>query len=109
MKQQDLPERWLDKLQNYLKEIGSKFNELSTTAFRYNLKIEFFDGSSAFFYYAFYLIDEELKEVAVFTEHCGHHIFHLIGNKFVLTDRAGKITKTDDSTEIIGNESESVV
>ncbi len=96
MKQKDLPQRWLEKLQNYLKEIGSKYNELSADAFRHNLKIEFGDRSYALFHYAFYWIDEEAKEIAVFTEHCGYHIFPLIDTKLELTDSQGNIIKTDN-------------
>ncbi len=96
MKQKDLPQRWQEKLQNHLKEIGSKYSELSADAFRHNLKIGFADGSYALFRYAFYWIDDEAKEVAVFTEHCGYHIFPLIDTKLELVDFNGTIIKTDD-------------
>ncbi len=96
MKHKDLPQRWLEKLQNHLKEIGSKYNELSADAFSYKLKIEFADRSYALFHSAFYWIDEEAKEIAVFTEHCGYHIFPLIDTKLELVDFNGTIVKTDD-------------
>ena len=96
MKQKDLPQRWQDKLQNYLVEIGSKYKELSAGAFQHDLKITFEDRSYAFFFYAFYWIDEELKEVAVFTEHCGYHIFYLPEILLESIDRQGNIIKTDD-------------
>jgi hypothetical protein len=96
MKQKDLPERWLIKLQNHLKETGSKYNELSANDFRYNLKIQMSDGSNTFFHYAFYWIDENLKEVAVFTEHCGYHILTLIDTKLELIDSQNNVIKTDD-------------
>jgi hypothetical protein len=48
--------------------------------------MEFPDGSSAFFHYAFYLKDETLGEVAVFTEHCGYHIFPLYDTRLELID-----------------------
>jgi len=42
------------------------------------VRVELMDGSLVEFKYAFALISEELKAIAVFTEHCGHHVlpFH---------------------------------
>jgi hypothetical protein len=100
MKQEDLPQRWRDRLQQHLLEIGSKYKELSADAFHNDLKITFADRSNAFFYYAFYWIDEELNEIAVFTEHCGYHIFPLFDTILETIDRNGDIIKTEDfSTE----------
>lgn len=82
MKHNELPQRWATKLKVYLREeIGADKDTLSATDFPYNLKIDFEDGSSAFFRYAFYLLDNEAHEVAVFTEHCGYHIFPLGGTQ----------------------------
>jgi hypothetical protein len=39
--------------------------------------LRFGDGSFALFKYAFYLLDRAQDELAVFTEHCGYHIFNL--------------------------------
>jgi hypothetical protein len=39
------------------------------------LAIELMDGSRVEFKFAFYLIDEAKRAIAVFTEHCGHHVF----------------------------------
>ena len=33
------------------------------------------DGSQAFFRFAFFIQAPEWQELAVFTEHCGYHIF----------------------------------
>lgn len=33
------------------------------------------DGSLVEFKYAFALVSEERKAIAVFTEHCGHHVY----------------------------------
>lgn len=79
-------------------EIGSKYKELSADAFQHDLKIEFGDRSNAFFNYAFYWIDEESKEIAVFTEHCGYHIFFLIDTKLITLDKNGNVIKTEDFT-----------
>lgn len=39
------------------------------------LRVELMDGSFAELRWAFALVSEERKAVAVFTEHCGHHLF----------------------------------
>ncbi|MBD9394361.1 hypothetical protein IB243_18700 [Acidovorax sp. ACV01] len=39
------------------------------------LRIELMDGSAAEFKYAFALVSEARRTIAVFTEHCGHHVF----------------------------------
>lgn len=39
------------------------------------VRIELMDGSGATFQRAFPLVDERRKAIAVFTEHCGHHLF----------------------------------
>jgi len=77
------------RLKDYLrKERGSDRDRLSAYDFRdsHNLKIDFEDGSYALFLYALYLVDQELNEMAVFTEHCGYHIFHLPSIRFELVD-----------------------
>src|SRR5438876_10030343 len=81
MEHDDLPERWAIKLQEYLRGSGVKRGRLSAEEFRHHLKLSFEDRWLAFFYYAFYLSDESLNEVAVFTEHCGYHIFPLLGTQ----------------------------
>ena len=89
MKHNDLPERWAKKLSAYLHdERGSDRDHLSATDFATNqsLMISLPDGSSAFLRYAFYLIDRDLNEVAVFTEHCGYHIFPLYGTHLELLE-----------------------
>lgn len=68
MKQSDLPERWQNRLQTYLSELGVTRGHLSAYEFHDHLKVNFDDGSFAFFYYALALPDEGLNEVAVFTE-----------------------------------------
>ena len=39
------------------------------------VRVELMDGSHVEFKYAFALVSEELKAIAVFTEHCGHHVY----------------------------------
>ena len=82
MTHKDLPERWAVKLKAYLREeLGVNRDSLSAEEFHHSLKINFEDGSYAFFGFAFYLLDRKLNEIAVFTEHCGYHIFPLLGTE----------------------------
>ena len=85
MTHKDLPERWAAKLKAYLREeLEVNRDSLSAEEFHHSLKINFEDGSYAFFGFAFYLLDRELNEIAVFTEHCGYHIFPLLGTNLEL-------------------------
>ncbi len=97
MKHNDLPERWAEKLKAHLRdELGADRDYLSATDFSgQSLKINFQDGSSAFFRYAFYLLDREFNEVAVFTEHCGYHIFPLYGTHLELLESKWTDVGTD--------------
>ncbi len=81
MRHEDLPERWILKLRAHLEQV-----RLSAYEFRDHLKLTFEDGSSAFVYYAFYILDETVKEVAVFTEHCGYHVFPAAGTNLEILE-----------------------
>ena len=85
MTHKDLPERWAVRLKAYLREQLGR-DSLSAEEFHHSLKINFEDGSYAFFESAFHLLDRELNEVAVFTEHCGYHIFPLFGTHLELLE-----------------------
>jgi hypothetical protein len=52
-------------------------NGLSARDFpgEYDLCIDFADGSRVEFKYAFYVVREASRQIAVFTEHCGYHLF----------------------------------
>jgi len=79
---EDLPERWKIKLKEYLrKNRVSDRDGLGAHDFSSNLvaKIKFDDNSYAEFYYPIVIEAPEFNEVAVFTEHCGYHIFNMIG------------------------------
>ena len=39
------------------------------------IRIDLMDGSHVEFKYAFAVVSEEFRAIAVFTEHCGHHIY----------------------------------
>jgi len=82
MKHQDLPERWKLKIIEYLKSNGEENRkELSAYDFFPNRKVEikFEDDSFAEFRYALVINAPEFKEVGIFTEHCGYHIFNIGG------------------------------
>lgn len=40
-----------------------------------SVRLRFPDGSFAFFEHAFVIEDRDRQRVAVFTEHCGYHVF----------------------------------
>ena len=82
MKHNDLPERWKVEIIKYLRSTGELEREvLYATDFVSNqtIEIKFEDGSFAIFKYAFVITASELREVGIFTEHCGYHIFNLGG------------------------------
>ena len=80
MRHIDLPERWKNKVQDYLTAKGeTKYKTLSTSDFTAysTVKIRFEDDSKVEFKYAFVIKAPEFNEVGVFTEHCGYHLFPL--------------------------------
>ena len=73
-----VPESWKPRLRRYLREqFGEDRERLSAYDFPNDqgIFIRFLDGSHVFFRHAFVIADEVSKEVAVFTEHCGYHVF----------------------------------
>jgi hypothetical protein len=87
MKYHDLPDRWKDRLAEYIHdELGEDRDQLGAYDFPYHLKISFPDGSTVFFYWAFFIPDPEQNEAAVFTEHCGYHLFPWINTEFELVE-----------------------
>jgi hypothetical protein len=73
-----VPEEWKPRLRAYLRaKRGEDRDYLSAYDFstRQSVVINFPDGSFALFRYAFVLWDEAGRECAVFTEHCGYHVF----------------------------------
>jgi len=74
--QKYLPDHWNEWIREFsLAQSEGKYEELDAGTFRGNLRLIFDDGSHAFFEGAFHIEDEARGEVAVFTEHCGYHIF----------------------------------
>jgi hypothetical protein len=75
----NIPDEWKPRLREHLRErTGEERDRLWATDFGgTHVQLRFPDGSHAFFRYAFYLLDRERGEAAVFTEHCGYHYFPL--------------------------------
>jgi hypothetical protein len=83
MEKKDLPERWKQKLEQFTDEkYGRHYKHrgsLSASDFPSTTEVNvgFPDGSQANFRFSFFLKATKWHEVAVFTEHCGYHIFPL--------------------------------
>jgi hypothetical protein len=69
---------WSVELAGYL---GCSLEEFTAAPVRHmsfptqTVRIELMDGSEVQFKYAFAIVNDGLKAIAVFTEHCGHHVF----------------------------------
>jgi hypothetical protein len=70
-----LPKHWQDWVANHPDLSQGK----CTSEFNNVVSLKWEDGSHAIFDYAFFVQDDEHKEIAVFTEHCGYHVFPLGG------------------------------
>ena len=98
----DLPQRWLTRLELYTDEKhGTDYahrGKLGASDFGSGLlvRIGFPDRSKALFHSAFFIAAPEWNEVALFTEHCGYHIFPLYELEIELIDatRTSSVTET---------------
>jgi hypothetical protein len=76
-----LPPHWVGWLE--------KRNGLSATDFHNGVvKLIFEDDSFAVFDYAFCVEDKDRAELAVFTEHCGYHVFSTRGLEWCYMEHA---------------------
>ena len=78
MQHRDLPERWKNKIVEYLRARGvTDRDQLGALEFRPSsvVRLRFPDDSSAAFFHAFAIEASDSHEIGVFTEHCGYHIF----------------------------------
>lgn len=74
--QKYLPEHWNNWIRRFsLAATEGRYEELGAGTFRGNVRLVFEDGSYAFFECALFVEDESREELAVFTEHCGYHVF----------------------------------
>ena len=78
MNSRDLPERWKNKIKEYLKLKDSKYEALSVYDFSSDnvVEIKFEDGSFAPYKYPLIIEATEFEEIGIMTEHCGYFIFH---------------------------------
>jgi hypothetical protein len=77
MQHKDLPERWKNKIKEFLSTKGSKYNTLNASDFSNKVvEISFEDGSFASFRYPLIIKAPELNEIGILAEHCGNFIFH---------------------------------
>ncbi len=83
-----LSPHWRMLLAEHIKNLtGGKFTSPGARHFTEMIILRFPDGSRADFTFAFHLIDGERGEVAVFTEHCGYHIFPLADTRIDVKQR----------------------
>lgn len=91
-----VPDRWQARLDEHIREsTAGKHKHLGASDFAHHVAIWFQDGSHAMFRHAFYLIDRDLNEVAIFTEHCGYHFFPLHDSHIELLDSVNTDVGTD--------------
>ncbi len=77
-----IPDAWKPRLKQYLEgKYDDDRGHLSASDFPpgQSIRIQLPDGSHAFFRYAFIIVNDDSGEIAVFTEHCGYHIFPASG------------------------------
>lgn len=90
MKTYDIPERWQPKIDAYVRAHATgPHRDLGAINFCQHVRLRFLDDSHATFHHAFHLAAPEFDELAVFTEHCLHHIFPFHGTKVELFDADG--------------------
>ena len=90
-----VPEEWKHRLKAYLQDkCGESRDRLSATDFPadQSVAIHFSDGSFALFKYAFAIWDETGRECAVFTEHCGYHIFSVDRTEVEILRSLGEVS-----------------
>ncbi|WP_460677339.1 hypothetical protein [Hymenobacter coalescens] len=93
MRHADLPERWKTKIREYLIAKGeTKYHTLGASDFPSDsvVRIRFEDDSAVDFKHAFILKAPEWHELAVFTEHCGYHLFQLHDDLDLVIQRSSR-------------------
>ncbi len=82
MKHADLPERWKARLVQWIRTFADdERTKLAACDFpsSHSVLVKFDDGSEARFEYAILIEEPRLREIGIFTEHCGYHTFPLGG------------------------------
>lgn len=83
MNDRQIIEEWSERLSSKLKRPIDEIREKGLSAYDFSpskmVEITFPDRSFCKFNFAFSILDEEKKLVAVFTEHCGYYVFSVHG------------------------------
>ena len=69
---------WSEELGAHLGCSAAEVQERPETVIRFRretVRVDLMDGSSVQFKYAFFIASDTKKAIAVFSEHCGHHVF----------------------------------
>lgn len=90
-----LPVHWQENVREYLRSSGSKYDGFSSADFTSDLRLKFEDGSYAFFSYALFIADDNNFEIAVFTEHCGYHIFPFCISRLETINKEGEVVRSE--------------
>ncbi len=91
-----VPDRWQSQFDAYVRDNSSgKHRSLGASDFHHHVMIRFPDGSHAMFRHSIYLVDRELNEIALFTEHCGYHYFPLFDAEIELLSPVHDDVSTD--------------
>ena len=69
-----VPDAWQPQLRLHLGEDRDRL-DASDFPTDQSVAIRFPDGSHVFFRHAFAITERRIGEVAIFSEHCGYHIF----------------------------------
>ncbi len=91
MKNSDLPSRWKERIENWVRaHTDGKRTRLGASDFPKGkvVSVEFPDGSSARFRYAVVIESPDIGEVGIFTEHCGYHIFPFVDTRISIQEGA---------------------
>jgi hypothetical protein len=73
-----LEQEWAPQLAEHFGCSVDQFRANPTRIMEYpsgTLRVELMDGSFVEFQHAFHILSAEKKTIAVFTEHCGHHLY----------------------------------
>ncbi len=83
MSHKDIIENWAEDLSKKLGRPAADIKEKGLSAYDFSpsshVEVTFLDKSFCKFKFAFCVINEEKRLVAVFTEHCGYHVYSTYG------------------------------
>ena len=90
---EQLISEWADELSNHLNRPAEEIRKSGLSAQDFpasgSLHIKLMDGSFVQFEHAFHVVNPKRYAIAVFTEHCGYHVFPL--HEAVVTRITGEL------------------